>query len=202
MTPQAPQGPVQLAVLASGRGSNARRLMEEAQRAGHPVRVLITDRAEAGALAHAQEAGVPCETVDPSGGRDAFETRLLERLNAHGVTWLLLAGFMRVLSPRVVRTFHDATLGHARILNVHPSLLPNYPGLNAYERAWQDGASEHGVTVHVVDEGIDTGPIVAQASYRREPGDTLDAFAARGLALEHDLYTRVLRRLLNGTLTA
>jgi phosphoribosylglycinamide formyltransferase-1 len=193
---------VRLAVLASGRGSNARRLIDEAQRASNGVRVLITDRADAGALTHAQDAGVPAETVDPSGGRDAFETRLLERLSAHNVNWLLLAGFMRVLSPRVVQAFHDPALGHARILNIHPSLLPAYPGLNAYERAWQDGVQEHGVTVHVVDDGVDTGPIVAQASYRREPGDTLDAFTARGLALEHDLYARTLQRLLNGTLTA
>lgn len=192
--------PARLAVLASGRGSNAKRLMKEAQQLGNPVRVLLTDRPDAGALKHAQDAGVPAETVDTSGSRDDFETRLLDRLNAHGATWLLLAGFMRILSARVVRAYFDATLGHARILNVHPSLLPAYPGLNAYERAWNDYAREHGVTVHLVDEGIDTGPILAQARYSREPGDTLETFTARGLTLEHDLYARTLHSLVNGTL--
>ncbi len=195
-----PPPELRLAVLASGRGSNAKTLMQEARALGTPVRVLISDRPDAGAHDHARGAGVPSETVDTAGGRDVFETRLLERLEAHGIHWLLLAGFMRILSPRVIRAFHDPALGHARILNIHPSLLPAYPGLGAYERAWNDQQARHGVTVHVVDEGVDTGPVLAQAEYSREPDDTLHTFTARGLALEHDLYARVLRRLVNGTL--
>ena len=159
-----------------------------------PVLVASNDPAAKG-LARAAELGVPVVAVDHRGfGRDraAFEAALLEMILAAKPDILCLAGFMRVLTPDFVRRFEG------RMLNIHPSLLPKYPGLHTHERALAAGDTEAGCTVHEVTAELDAGPVLGQARVPVLPGDTADDLAARVLVQEHRLYPAVLRRYAVG----
>jgi phosphoribosylglycinamide formyltransferase-1 len=185
-------------VLASGRGSNLQALLEACARPEFPARVVvaISDRERAPALERARAAGVEALWVNPKdfGDREAFDLALVRELQARGVGLVCHAGFMRILSPAYVRAFAG------RALNVHPSLLPAFPGLHAQRQALDHGAKVAGATVHFVDEGMDTGPIVLQAAVPVEPADTEDTLAARILVQEHRLYPEAVRLFARGRL--
>ena len=186
-------------VLASGRGSNLQAILDACARPGFPaaVRVVVSDRERAAALDRARAAGVEALWIDPKGfdDREAFDRALAAALEARGVGLVCHAGYMRILSPAYVRTFAG------RALNVHPSLLPAFPGLHAQRQALEHGAKVSGATIHFVDEGMDTGPIVLHAAVPVEPGDTEETLAARILVEEHRLYPEAIRLFAEGRLT-
>ncbi|SOC15972.1 formyltetrahydrofolate-dependent phosphoribosylglycinamide formyltransferase [Rhodobacter maris] len=172
------------------------RLVEDMQTLGYaaPVLVASNDPTAAG-IARAAQLGVPTAVIDhrPFGkDRAAFETELLKPILAAKPDMLCLAGFMRVLTPDFVRRFEG------RMLNIHPSLLPKYPGLHTHQRALEAGDAEAGCTVHEVTPVLDDGPILGQARVAVEPGDTAETLAARVLVQEHRLYPAVLRRVIAG----
>jgi phosphoribosylglycinamide formyltransferase-1 len=187
--------PARLAVLASGRGSNLLRLIE-AFPPGDPlgqVVLAVSDQPGALALSRANERGIEAVYLPwPRGQRRAAEEALDALLKARGIDLVLLAGFMRLLSAEFVAGWYGA------ILNIHPSLLPKYPGLNPQRRALEAGEKESGCTVHFVDAGMDTGPIILQARVPIEPGDTEERLAERILAEEHRIYPEAVRRVLRG----
>jgi len=187
-----------LGVLASGRGSNLQAILDACARPGFPARVavVISDRERAPALDRARAAGVGALWVDPKdfADREAFDLALVRKLESRGVGLVCHAGFMRILSPAYVRAFAG------RALNIHPSLLPAFPGLHAQRQALDHGAKVAGATVHFLDESVDTGPIVAQAAVPVEPGDTEETLAARILVQEHRLYPEAIRLFAEGRL--
>lgn len=182
---------LRVAVLISGGGSNMVKLVESMgpDHPASPVLVLSNDPAAMG-LAKAETLGVPVAAVDHrgfGGDRNAFEAALLQPLMAARPDIVCLAGFMRILTPGFVRRFEG------RILNIHPSLLPKYPGLHTHQRALDAGDAEAGCTVHLVTADLDAGPILGQARVPVLSGDTADSLAARVLAEEHRLYPAALR---------
>ena len=185
-------------VLASGRGSNLQAILAACARPGFPahVTVVISDREQAAALEGARAAGVEALWVNPKdfGDREAFDLVLVHELQRRAVGLVCHAGFMRILSPVYVRAFAG------RALNVHPSLLPAFPGLRAQRQALDHGVRVTGATVHFIDEGVDTGPIVLQAAVPVEPGDTEETLAARILGQEHRLYPEAIRLFAEGRL--
>ena len=193
MTPFPLGRPARMAVFASGRGTNLEALLQAFPK-GHPlgeVVLVVSDNPEALALERARRRGVEALAL-PWRGRRAFEEEALGLLAARGVDLVLLAGFMRLLSPRFVEPWYG------RLLNVHPSLLPDYPGLHVHRRVLEAGERETGSTVHFVDQGMDTGPILLQGRVPVLPGDTPEALEARVLRLEHRLYPKAVRLLLRG----
>ena len=186
-----------IAVLASGNGSNFQAVAEAAQAGrleGAGVEVLICDKPDAHVLDRAGALGIPADVVKPKAfaSREAFDAALVERLAAREIDLVVLAGWMRLLGPGFV----DAYRG--RILNVHPSLLPAFPGLHAIDQALAAGVKVTGVTVHFVDEGVDTGPIVAQAPVDVLPGDDAASLGARIQPVEHRLLPRAVADVVAG----
>ena len=188
--------PRRVAILISGGGSNMVQLVRS-MTGDHPARAVLVasnDPAATG-LARAAAMDIPTAAVDHRAfGRDraAFEAALLKPLLAAQPDILCLAGFMRILTPEFVARFSG------RMLNIHPSLLPKYPGLNTHARALSAGDAQAGATVHLVTPELDCGPILGQTSVPVEPGDTPDTLAARVLTAEHRLYPTVLRRFAQG----
>ncbi|MGC4027502.1 MAG: phosphoribosylglycinamide formyltransferase [Steroidobacteraceae bacterium] len=199
--PAAP--PLQLAVLISGRGSNMlaiARACASGYIAGRIVTV-IGDRVGATGLAAARELGLATKLVDastwrgPAGfDRAGFEAALRQQIDAAGADLVVLAGFMRVLSADFVHRYTG------RILNIHPSLLPAYPGLDTHARALAAGDREHGASVHYVTPELDAGPPLLQARVPVLPGDTVDSLSARVHAVEHKIYPEVIRWIAAGRL--
>ncbi|HMM34804.1 MAG TPA: phosphoribosylglycinamide formyltransferase [Thermoanaerobaculia bacterium] len=187
--------PARLAVLLSGRGSNFMALADACESGALPARIVLvlSDRAEAAGLARARARGLEA-AVEERGGetRAAHEERLGARIEAAGADVVCLAGFMRILSPAFVARFER------RVVNVHPSLLPAFPGLEAQRQAFEHGVKVAGATVHLVDAGTDTGPIAGQEAVAVGPGDDADRLAARILEAEHRLYPATLAALLAG----
>jgi phosphoribosylglycinamide formyltransferase 1 len=186
-----------IGVLMSGRGSNLQALLDAAAGGtlGGQVVVAISNVADVPGLERARRAGVPALVQDHRGRpREEHDRALLEHLRAHSVDLVCLAGYMRLLSPVLVREFPG------RVLNVHPSLLPAFPGLEAQRQAWEHGVKVSGATVHVVDEGLDTGPIVLQEAVPVNPDDTPATLAARILDAEHRIYPEAVRLVLSGRL--
>jgi len=188
--------PLPLGILASGRGSNLQAILDAigAGRLAAAVRLVVSDVADAFALERARAAGVPALFVDPlaPGGKAAFEQRLVDALRGQGVGLVALAGYMRVCGPALLEAFPG------RIVNIHPSLLPAFPGLHVQRRALEHGARFSGCTVHFVDAGVDTGPIIAQAVVPVLDADTEDTLAARILRQEHRVYPHALQLLAEG----
>lgn len=188
--------PARLAVFLSGRGSNFEALARAAAAGEIPARIVLvaSDRPEAPGLARAREMGLPAAgfSAKELGGKMALEERLSELVLKHGADLICLAGYMRILSPAFVARFP------LRILNVHPALLPSFPGLHAQEQAVRYGVRVSGVTVHFVDAGTDTGPIVAQRAVSVLEKDDGDTLAARILPIEHETYVGAVRRVLAG----
>ncbi|MRX50095.1 phosphoribosylglycinamide formyltransferase [Paracoccus sp. S-4012] len=188
-----------VAILISGGGSNMVKLVES-MTGDHPARpvLVLSNDPEAAGLSRAAALGVPTAAVDhrPFGrDRAGFEAALLEPLEAAASDLICLAGFMRILTPGFVARFQG------RMLNIHPSLLPNYPGLDTHARALAAGDAAAGCTVHEVTTELDGGPILGQARVPVLPGDTPETLAARVLKAEHRLYPAVLRRAASGDRT-
>jgi phosphoribosylglycinamide formyltransferase 1 len=190
--------PLRVGVLASGRGSNFRALAEEAAAGRIPasVVVLVSDRAGAPALAVAREHRIEAVVVDPKQhpSREAHEKAVIAVLEERRVGLVCLAGYMRLLSAGFVAHFAG------RLLNIHPSLLPAFPGLHPHRQALAHGVRVSGATVHFVDEGVDTGPVVLQAAVPVEPDDTEESLAARILLEEHRIYPEAVRLFAEGRL--
>ncbi|HEY9785172.1 MAG TPA: phosphoribosylglycinamide formyltransferase, partial [Candidatus Obscuribacterales bacterium] len=189
--------PLNLAVLASGRGSNLKAILEAIKNGSldAKVSVVICNVPGAGAIDHATAYGVRVALIPNAGiRRQEHEAKMLEELKRHDVDFIVLAGFMRVLSPEFLRSFRAAE-GYYRVINIHPSLLPAFPGTAGYEEAYNYGVAVSGITVHLVDEKVDHGPILAQETFPRFADDTLETFKTRGLAVEHALYPKVLQRI-------
>ncbi|MFI5374421.1 MAG: phosphoribosylglycinamide formyltransferase [Candidatus Rokuibacteriota bacterium] len=190
--------PLRVGVLASGRGSNFRALAEAAASGRIPasVVVLVTDRAGAPALAVAREHRIEAVVVDPRQhpSREAHEKAVIGVLDERRVGLVCLAGYMRLLSAGFVAHFAG------RLLNIHPSLLPAFPGLHPHRQALAHGVRVSGATVHFVDEGVDTGPVVLQATVPVEPEDTEESLAARILVEEHRIYPEAVRLFAEGRL--
>ena len=189
-----------VAILISGRGSNMAALIEAARAPDYPAQIalVLSNKRDAGGLALAREAGIATEIVESGDypGRDAFEAALQERLSAHRIALVCLAGFMRILSAPFVERWRG------RLINIHPSLLPDLRGLHTHERALAAGLKEHGCTVHFVEPELDAGPIIAQARVPVLPGDDADSLAARVLLEEHKLYPKALSRVAMGLVGA
>jgi phosphoribosylglycinamide formyltransferase-1 len=187
-----------LGVLASGRGSNLQAILDACAQPGFPARVavVISDRERAAALERARAAGVEALWLNPKdfADREAYDRALVHELQARGVELVCQAGWMRILSTVYVRAFRG------RAMNVHPSLLPAFPGLHAHRQALDHGVKVSGATVHFTDEGVDTGPIIVQAAVPVEPDDTEDTLAARVLTVEHRLYREAIRLFAEGRL--
>jgi len=179
-------------ILISGRGSNMASLIAAAREKDFPgeIVLVVSNRPEAPGLDLARQAGVKAVAVDHKtfkGDRAAHDAAIDDLLREAGVEIVCLAGYMRLLTPRLIEPWQG------RMLNIHPSLLPAFPGLHTHERALAAGAAEHGCTVHVVTQTMDEGPILAQASVPVLADDTPETLAARVLAQEHVIYPRALR---------
>jgi phosphoribosylglycinamide formyltransferase 1 len=177
-----------VAVLISGRGTNLQALLDAEQDA-YAIAVVISNTPSAEGLDRARAAGVEALTLDhkPFGkDREAFERELNALLQTRSIDLIALAGFMRVLTPYFVNAWQG------RLVNIHPSLLPKFPGTRTHQRALDAGESEHGCTVHLVTEEVDAGRILGQARMPILPGDTVETLAERVLTLEHELYPRCL----------
>ena len=187
---------MKLGVLASGSGSNLQALLDACAkgRIDARVAVVVVNVPGARALERAQAAGVPALLLPHKGAasREAYDETVVKALREHGAELVCLAGYMRLVSPVLLRAFQD------RILNIHPSLLPAFPGLHAHRQALAAGVRLSGCTVHVVDEGLDSGPIVIQAAVPVLETDDEGALAARILAQEHALYPRAVQLFASG----
>jgi phosphoribosylglycinamide formyltransferase-1 len=187
---------VACAILISGSGSNMAALLADMAEPDHPARpcLVVSNRPQAAGLARAAAAGVATAAIDHRAfaDRPGFEAALDEALTAAGAEIICLAGFMRVLTPAFVERWRG------RMLNIHPSILPLFPGLDTHARALAAGMSVHGATVHEVTPELDSGPILGQAVIPVLPGDTPETLAARLLPMEHRLYPAVLRRFARG----
>jgi phosphoribosylglycinamide formyltransferase 1 len=189
---------LRVGVLASGRGSNLQAMVAAAAEGRIPAEIvlLLSDRGEAGALEIARAHGIAADVVEPREhpGREAHDKALIERLESRQVGLVCLAGYMRILGTAFVEHFRG------RLLNIHPSLLPAFPGLHAQRQALEHGVTVAGATVHFVDEGTDTGPIVLQAAVPVLPDDTEATLSARILAEEHRIYPDAIRLFAEGRL--
>ncbi|HEY4908424.1 MAG TPA: phosphoribosylglycinamide formyltransferase [Methylomirabilota bacterium] len=190
---------LRIAVLASGRGSNFQALVEAAEGARLPavVTVLISDRGTAPALDIARAHGIEALFLDPKQypNREAHEKAVIAALEDHRVGLVCHAGYMRILTATYIEHFRG------RALNIHPSLLPAFPGLHAQRQALEHGVRVSGATVHFADEGVDTGPIVLQAAVPVLPGDTEETLSRRILAEEHRIYPEAVRLFAQGRLS-
>jgi len=182
-------------ILISGRGSNMRSLVET----DLPARIaaVVSNRPDAKGLDYARDRAIPIEVVDHKAfaSRAAFDAALAEAIDRYAPDLVVLAGFMRVLTESFVRRYDG------RLLNIHPSLLPSFPGLHTHERALEAGVKVHGATVHFVTADLDHGPIVVQAAVPVRAGDDADELAARVLRQEHVIYPRAVRWFLEDRLS-
>jgi phosphoribosylglycinamide formyltransferase 1 len=187
-----------IVILISGGGSNMAAIVRAAQRdnwrksLGAEVKAVISNRPDAGGLAFAREQGLAAEIVDhkPFPSREAFDEALAAAIDAHAPALVVLAGFMRILTPAFVERYRG------RLVNIHPSLLPAFPGLHTHQRALEAGCRFGGATVHQVTADLDHGPILEQAVVPILPGDTPPALAARVLTQEHLIYPRAIAHFL------
>lgn len=188
-----------LGVLISGRGSNLQAILNAIAdgRLDARVGVVVSNKLDAQGLERAEDAGVPTVVLSHKDydSREAYDEALLAALRERDVDLVCLAGFMRILSPVLVRAYPN------RILNIHPSLLPAFIGLHAQRQAVEHGAKVSGCTVHLVDEELDHGPILMQATVPVEDADTEESLSARILEREHELYPQAIRLILDGHVT-
>ncbi len=189
---------IDIGVLVSGRGSNLQAIMDEieAGRLDAVIKVVISDNPGAGALERARARSIPVEVIErgPYPTREAFDTELVKTLKDRCVGLVVLAGFMRVLSPAFIRAFP------MRVINIHPSLLPSFPGLDVQRKTLEHGVKFSGCTVHFVDEELDSGPIILQAVVPVLDDDTVETLSSRILAQEHCIYPRAIQLISEGRL--
>lgn len=186
-----------IAIFVSGSGTNMENLIQ-ASKAGRladgEIAVVICDNPAAAAIEKARKQDIPAALVDRKNfpGKEEFEAAIIQELEKAKADWLVLAGFMRILSGDFVRRFRG------RIMNIHPSLLPAFSGAHAIEDAFKAKAKETGVTVHFVDEGVDTGPVILQRKIQVVPQDTLESLETKIHAVEYEIYPEALRLVLTG----
>src|SRR5512147_34490 len=190
---------VQIGVLVSGRGSNLQAIIDNIGSGSldAEIAVVISDQADAYALERARKHGIAAVHVSAKGHRgkrDEYDALLARELQKHNVDLVCLAGFMRIITPTLIRAYPN------RILNIHPALLPAFPGLHVQKAALEHGVKFSGCTVHFVDEGMDTGPIIIQAVVPVLDGDTEDTLSARILKQEHEIYSRAIQLFAEGRL--
>ncbi|MBA4452814.1 MAG: phosphoribosylglycinamide formyltransferase [Candidatus Nitrosomaritimum aestuariumsis] len=185
-----------LGILISGRGSNMEAILKSIKRKKIPIKptIVISNKADAKGLKIAQKMGVKTEVIESKGfkgSRSEYDKKIISALTKNGVTpkngLVCLAGFMRIISPEFVKKYKN------KIINIHPALLPAFPGLDAQKQAVDYGAKFSGVTVHFVDSGVDTGPIILQKVVKVNDGDTEEALAKRILAKEHQAYPEAVK---------
>ncbi|MEO0141143.1 MAG: phosphoribosylglycinamide formyltransferase [candidate division WOR-3 bacterium] len=185
-----------IVVMGSGNGSNFQAIAEYIRDKGLPIEIsaMITDNPKAFIIERAKNLGIQAKVLDYKsiGDKALYNRMLLDLLLELTPDLVVLAGYMRILPPEIVKAFRG------KIINIHPALLPSFPGLHAIEQAWSHGVKVTGVTVHYVDEGVDTGPIIDQVPVRIEPGDTLESLEAKIHEAEHELYPKVIQRILLG----
>ena len=182
---------IRVAALASGNGSNLQAILDAAKDPSYPAQVVLvlSNKSDAFALERAKNAGVPAEVIahDRFPDRPSFEDALIAAIEKAGAELIVLAGFMRVLSPHFIKKFPH------RILNIHPALLPSFPGTHAIKQTWDYGAKVTGVTVHFVDEGTDTGPVILQEAVPIFPKETLESLEKKVHSVEHRLFPEAIR---------
>ena len=186
-----------LGILLSGRGSNFEAIADNvaAGKIQAEIAIVISNRPEARGLEAARQKGLPAVCIPSQGlDRNIYDAMLVEELKKHAVDLVCLAGYMRLLSAGFIREFPG------RVLNIHPSLLPSFPGLDAQHQALEHGVKVTGCTVHFVDEFLDAGPILLQAAVPVFDGDTVETLSARILKEEHRIYSEAIRMVLSGTL--
>lgn len=187
-----------LAILISGRGSNLQAFIDacSTNALAATIGIVLSNKPDAHGLQRATDAGIPTACIDHRQfeNRESFDQALVDELARHNVDLVILAGFMRILTPIFINAFEG------RLLNIHPSLLPRYPGLNTHQRALDSGDKEAGVTVHFVTQELDGGPPVLQAAVAIREGDTAESLARRVIALEHVIYLIAVRWFLQGRL--
>lgn len=197
---------IRLGVLASGGGTNLQAILDACagRRIDAEVAVVLSNVPGAGALGRARRAGVPGEVLPSKGApdREAYDLRLVEALRRHRVDLVCLAGYMRIVTPAFLRAYGPtpATRGCPRVMNIHPGLLPSFPGLHAQRKCLDYGARFAGCTVHFVDEGTDTGPVIVQAIVPVLAGDSEDALSKRILEQEHRIYPQAIEWFARGRL--
>ncbi len=188
---------IKLAVMVSGRGSNLKAIIE-AVKAGNldaTIECVISNEPDAPALEIARQNKITAVAVAHKGlSKIEHENKILDEIKDLGIDYVVLAGYMRIISANFLKHFQDK-LGYYKVINIHPSLLPAFPGRAGYEDAYYYGVKVAGVTIHLVDEEVDHGPILAQQPFPRFPGDTLESFKERGLSVEHALYPAVLQQI-------
>ena len=192
-------GKIRIAVLVSGRGSNLQAIIDNIKKGllSSEIAVVISDQADAYALERARKHNIPAVTVSAKGYKDRreeYDALLVKEMRERNVDLVCLAGFMRIITPVLLRAFPS------RILNIHPSLLPAFPGLHVQKKALEHGVKFSGCTVHFVDEGMDTGPIIIQAVVPILDGDTEDSLSERILKQEHRIYSRAIQLFAEGRL--
>jgi len=191
--------PFTLVVLISGNGSNLQAIIDaiKAQQLPITIRAVISDQAEAYGLQRAENANIPTLILKAKDylNRGAYDDALLTHLKQYQPNLIVLSGFMRILGPTIVAAYAG------KIINIHPSLLPKYPGLHTYRKALKAGDTEHGTTVHYVTDTLDAGPIIAQKRLSILPNDTEASLKQRTQALEHQLYPEVIAKIARGSRT-
>jgi len=192
-------GKTRIAVLVSGRGSNLQSIIDNIEKGllSSELAVVISDQADAYALERARNHNIPVVVVGAKGyknKREEYDALLVKELRERNVDLVCLAGFMRIITPVLIRAFSN------RILNIHPSLLPAFPGLHVQKKALNHGVKFSGCTVHFVDEGMDTGPIIIQAVVPILDSDTEDSLSERILKQEHKIYSRAIQLFAEGRL--
>jgi len=188
---------IHLAVLISGNGSNLQALIDAIAQGklAAKIEVVLSDNPSAFGLERARKAKISTEVIERKkfSHRETFEEALLQALKPYPIQWVVLAGFMRLLSSNFLKAYPN------QVLNIHPALLPLFPGMHAIEKAFEQGVRETGCTVHLVDEGCDTGPILAQKKVEVSKTDTLESLTAKIHAAEHILYPEVLNKIAQGS---
>src|SRR5512139_2461381 len=187
---------VNLSVLVSGSGSNLQSIIDNIDKGILParIRIILSNNPGAFALERARKHGIPCAVIEHggSGSREEYDRKLVDALKAHDVELVVLAGFMRVLTPFFLRAFP------MRVMNIHPALLPSFPGTHGQKKAFEYGVKFSGCTVHFADEGVDTGPIIIQSVVPVYEDDTADTLAARILREEHRIYPQAIQFYAEG----
>ncbi len=190
--------PLTLAVLISGSGSNLQAIIDaiECGQLNAQIKAVVSNNPQAYGLQRAAKHGLPTHVIDHRdyAEREQYDDQLRQYLQSITPDYIVLAGYMRILSPAFIDAFKN------RILNIHPSLLPAYKGLNTHQRALSNGEQQHGVSIHLVTAELDDGPILLQASYSIDAGDSVEDLQARGHRLEHQMYPRLLSWISDGEL--
>ncbi|MAX66218.1 MAG: phosphoribosylglycinamide formyltransferase [Halobacteriovoraceae bacterium] len=185
------------AILASGRGSNARKILEiKDSLVNIDISLLISNRQAAACLNLEKEYDIQTLLISSKNlSQQEHERLLIKKLREHNISWIFLAGYMKILSSHFLSNFYDKTWKQNKVINIHPSLLPKFKGLNAYQQAFASNDDHSGITIHFVDSDVDSGQIITQKKFEKDKKDSLDDFIQRGLKIEHKLYPQVLKKL-------